>query len=258
MGQYREWLHFREVDQQLQAKLETLEKELAQLQERAQCLAQHLQPPYYLPSGQDASPMLTSPPGSVPTLDKAGQANNQIIHALAVSLNGQLISPHRGVINHAPTQSTPPAQPGPSSEIVAHEPIETMSSAFFARSNLPNFGPQEMPMETGDTYPPDRVPLPDSPQQHANSPHSPPSIPHSDMPLLPEDMATFFDQHAQTDPQIELPGWLRNITDAAGANHPDGPIDQESMRTNRLVQRWVERWRRQVMNQRKSGRTNDE
>lgn len=38
MGQYRQWLHYREVDQLLGAQLETFEKELAQLQDQLHLL----------------------------------------------------------------------------------------------------------------------------------------------------------------------------------------------------------------------------
>ncbi len=40
MGHYQQWLHYREVEQQLQTQLETLKQELLQLQARAQCLEQ--------------------------------------------------------------------------------------------------------------------------------------------------------------------------------------------------------------------------
>ena len=62
------------------------------------------------------------------------------------------------------------------------------------------------------------------------------------MHLLPEDMFAFFEEHSQTDPQIELPWWLRKITIISKEDDSSKPIDQESIRTNRLVQRWVERW----------------
>ena len=39
---------------------------------------------------------------------------------------------------------------------------------------------------------------------------------------------------------MQLPWWLRN----AALLNANGPIDQESMRTNRLIQRWIERWGR--------------
>lgn len=64
--------------------------------------------------------------------------------------------------------------------------------------------------------------------------------------LLPDDILDFMDAHAQTDPQIELPRWLRKIAVASNTNDGTRPIDQESIRTNRLVQRWVERWGKQT------------
>ncbi len=68
------------------------------------------------------------------------------------------------------------------------------------------------------------------------------SIDHPEIELLPEDMFAFFEEHSQTDPQIELPWWLRKITIISKEDDSSKPIDQESIRTNRLVQRWVERW----------------
>lgn len=57
-------------------------------------------------------------------------------------------------------------------------------------------------------------------------------------------MTTFFDEYGQTQPQIELPWWLRNIALAASIDRTNrtGPLDPETLRTNRLVQRWLERW----------------
>jgi hypothetical protein len=108
-----------------------------------------------------------------------------------------------------------------------NEPTEMISSTLFDWGGLPDFGPQEME-------------VPALVQEQSLSPP-----PDAAMGLLPEDMTTFFDEHAQTEPQVELPWWLRNIA-MAGVNsmQRNGPIDQESIRTNRLVQRWVERWGR--------------
>ena len=68
-----------------------------------------------------------------------------------------------------------------------------------------------------------------------------------EMELLPHDMMAFLDEHSQTEPQLELPWWLRNMTtspeQAANASSTH-PIDQESIRTNWSVERWRERWRR--------------
>jgi len=71
-----------------------------------------------------------------------------------------------------------------------------------------------------------------------------PSTPHSEMVLLPEDLMGVYDEQAQTQPQLELPWWLHNIMVSTGSFERTNPIDQESIRTNRLVQRWLERWGR--------------
>jgi hypothetical protein len=68
---------------------------------------------------------------------------------------------------------------------------------------------------------------------------------HSEIALLPEDMIAFFEEHEQTDPQLELPWWLRNITISSKDEQAGRPIDHNTIRTNRLVQRWIERWGRQ-------------
>jgi hypothetical protein len=163
MGQYQQWLHYREIEHDLQAQLETLERELAQLQERS---LEHNEQ-------QQATSL---------------QADNPILQALAINLKEQ---------------------------------------------------EQASPISTIDT-----TPLP--PSLPETLPHEPEAVLHSSMGLLPEDMGTFFDQHAQTEPQLEVPRWFRNLTDASSVN---GPIDQETIRTNRLVQRWLERWGRQSSSQ---------
>ncbi len=62
-----------------------------------------------------------------------------------------------------------------------------------------------------------------------------------------EDMSVYFDEHTMTDPQLELPWWLRKITgQPAGVEHENGSeIDPGSVRTNKLVQRWIDRWGKQ-------------
>ena len=112
-------------------------------------------------------------------------------------------------------------------EQTSADPIETISPALLHWGELPDFGPQEM-------HPLD---------QRGVSPFI--SIDHAEIELLPEDMFAFLDEHMQTDPQLELPWWLRKITITTGDADSGKPIDEESIRTNRLVQRWVERWGRQ-------------
>jgi hypothetical protein len=72
-----------------------------------------------------------------------------------------------------------------------------------------------------------------------------PFINRPEMELLPEDMIAFLEGHELTDPQLELPWWLRNITISSRDEQAGRPIDYKSIRTNRLVQRWIERWGRQ-------------
>jgi len=81
---------------------------------------------------------------------------------------------------------------------------------------------------------------------------------HPEIELLPEDMIAFFDEHEQTDPQLELPWWLRNITVSSKDEQTGRPIDHNSIRTNRLVQRWIERWGRQSSTALKSAENKEE
>ena len=236
MGQYQQWLHYREVEQLLQAQLESLVKELAQLQEQAQRLQQHVQ-------------LLDHAPGSGPTNGNVHLlTDNPILQVLAASMRAHSV-PGPGSSRAGRIPSPPPARPEKPprgatveksngiSAAQANSASETISSALFGWSNLPNFGPQEVPEEEAMT---------NSRAAQQQKQHLPP-IPHTDLVLLPEDMVTFIDQHALTDPRLKLPHWLRPITDAASANHPDTPVDQETIRTNRLVQRWIERWGRQSL-----------
>lgn len=65
-----------------------------------------------------------------------------------------------------------------------------------------------------------------------------------DMDLLPEDMHAFIDEHTMTNPQIELPWWLKNITNSTRYAGDGRTGEQGNIQTNRLVQRWIERWGR--------------
>ncbi|HLL78950.1 MAG TPA: hypothetical protein VKT25_05585 [Ktedonobacteraceae bacterium] len=73
---------------------------------------------------------------------------------------------------------------------------------------------------------------------------------------LPEEMSGYLEAQfasdmytmtTMTDPQLELPWWLRKITEQQpGTESNSGIIDPGSARTNRLVQRWIDRWGRQA------------
>ena len=219
MGQYQQWLHFREVDRHLQAQLEELVRELAQLHERTHLYDQVLQPQLPLEHASTGE--------SIPA-----RLDNVILHALAKSMNG-----HASSNGHTFEKNTT-ATHASLSEIIPNESSSTISPALFAQSNLPNFETPFTPPVPADASLAD---MPTSPfPSYIDQPLPP--IPHYDMALLPEDMASFFDQHTTTDPQMELPWWLRNLTTVTNGT---GPIDQESIRTNRLVQRWLERWGKQ-------------
>lgn len=230
MGQYQQWLHYRDVERLLRAQLEELVEEFAQLHHREQLLQQMLHPT----DGQEQA--------ALENASSILQPNNEILHALAIGLNGQT--------NHAHHTDPAPATGGNGTiEVVSHgtweqasaqstqedKPVAAISRALFAQSSLP-------PAE--DEYLPDSVASPDSSQPPLNRYAALPPIPRtprSESMLLPEDMGAFIDQHTQTEPRMALPWWLRN----AALQNANGPIDQESMRTNRLIQRWIERWGRQ-------------
>ncbi len=223
MAQYQEWLHYHEVDTHLQTQLAELVNELAQLQEHAHFYEQDIYPPSAEALVRETSLIPISP-------------DNIILHALTAHMHG-----HTSSNGHATQESF--ILPQARSEIIPTEPTEPISLALFAQGNLPNFETPTLPAETPQTDAAQFISYHDQPL---------PPIPHYAMALLPEDMVAFFDQHTTTDPQIELPWWLHNLTNAPNGNG-NGPIDQESSRTNRLVQRWLERWGKYPPHAQKSG-----
>jgi hypothetical protein len=73
----------------------------------------------------------------------------------------------------------------------------------------------------------------------------PPSTPHPELDLLPKDIPSFVDEHTQTVPLRTPPWWLRKIpANSVAAGAFQELKDQQSERTNHLVQRWLERWGR--------------
>lgn len=240
MGQYQQWLHYQEVDRRLRAELEALETELAQLKEVV-CLTE--------------AAFEQLPP----------QKENVLIRILAAGLNGLAVSPAE--LHFSPSQhdssSEDLADPAAYSTLDSVTPQQARSAdteprrgegggeergeplwspvapALMGWGGLPNFGPQETFV----------APLPAIEQAI-------PPTSHPEIALLPEDMLAFFDEHSPTDPQLERPWWLRTMMIAASASNTKGtadPIDQERLRTNHLVQRWIERWRRQIPSQIQAG-----
>jgi hypothetical protein len=241
MGQYQQWLHYRDIDRLLHSQLEELEEELAQLQIREQLLQQILQP-----VTEDATSLL--------------QSDNEILRALAIGLNGHTepmehtqgyaqsangateVS-YNGTVGTAILSggqviiTSPRLDPLIDGETALihssqrDEPMAAISSAPAAQNGSPPA--EEQYVTDSDSLQP--------PQPLLNKNMTLPPIPHSphyEPMLLPEDMDAFIDGHSETEPRMELPAWLRN----AALHNANGPIDQESMRTNRLIQRWIERW----------------
>lgn len=217
MGQYQQWLHYQEVDRRLRAELETLEAELTHLQD----------------SMHDNSQAISSSPnGEMPHEQSALQTHNLIIHLLASGLNrlaskgqaGNVSS--NGPVMHSVAKNGMHEQAVPLNHALGEDrPFsngETISAALMNWGRLPNFESPES--QTSLIL-----------EQRGEA-----TTPHPEIVLLPEDMQAFFDEYSQTDPQHEIPWWLRNAA-------PGTPItiDPESIRTNRLVQRWMER-RRQL------------
>ena len=162
MGQYQQWLLYREIDQRLRARLAELEAELSQLQEQVRLL-------------EPAWP----------------HTDNEIIRALVAS----------------------------------NEPV---SSSIVDWGGLPDYSQHEMQgtLSTG-------------------TPPQPPVTSHFEPIPLPEAGTVDFHERGYTEPQFELPEWLYNLAISSGATDRTTPIDQQTIRTNRLVQRWIERWGRQ-------------
>jgi len=226
MGQYQQWLHYRDIDQLLHTQLEELEEELAQLQIREQLLQHLLQP-----VTEDATSLL--------------QPDNEILRALAIGLNG-----HTEPIGH--TQGS--AQSANGATEMTYNGTVGIASPRLGETALTHSSQSDEPMAAISSAPATQNGLPPAEEQYVTDsdslqPPQPlrnknmtlPPIPHSphyEPMLLPEDMDAFIDGHSETEPRMELPVWLRN----AALHNANGPIDQESMRTNRLIQRWIERW----------------
>ncbi|HEY7415917.1 MAG TPA: hypothetical protein VH593_12040 [Ktedonobacteraceae bacterium] len=182
MGQYREWLSYRDTDQKLQTQIAHLEQEVEQLQKQAQNLSEQSQP-----------------------------GDNFIAQAI-----DKLLRPfaHGGYSLSRDTSTQEEANTGlvPSRPPYHHKP-----SPLFGMSLLPEL--DIMPRE--------------------------PSIkPTMLAPLAPTSIEQPTEKIALVKRKTPLPPRL------SLAHQPpaDWPRDQQSMRTNRLIERWAERWSRDETN----------
>lgn len=227
MGQYRQWLYHREVDQLLQTQLATLRQQATQLQEQIrpleqdsphrdntllQALTAYCQASYPLAafsaSADPYAEMLAA--AEIPVLPDTPDTLDEpdIQYSISdISIEAETIFPHIGEPEMSPDLST-----------------DTVSPALFAWSRLPHFISQQIP------------PDPQTPPASKSTASDP------DQNLLPEDLPAFVDGHAHTIPRIDIPWWLRSNMLYSGDTPASSPVDQQSARTNRLVQRWFERW----------------
>lgn len=137
------------------------------------------------------------------------------------------------------------AQYGP----VASSAEQTTSEQQSARSLSPALQARDS-FSVADT-PAMRTVLPRS--QDSKKASTIPTTPHSELALLPEDIGTFIDEHTQTGQQRPPAWWLQTIQqNTPGTPQPPSgatsgeQAEQAGMRTNRLVQRWVARWGKQL------------
>ncbi len=208
MGQYRQWLHHREIDQLLRAQLVTLEHELAQLNERINAIEQETE--------------LSADNAIFQALFQQQQATRQ-----AVGTTGE--DERSSTTGVQETEGTTPGQTGIAGK------AGTVSPALFAWGSLPNFDSQDMPHPLRAV--PTPSPLPPSPRPEED-------LLPSDMAAFVD----IHSQTApQLKLPWWLRSSLRAAerSQAENANtDPGGPVDLQSSRTNQLVQRWFERRRR--------------
>lgn len=192
MGQYREWLLYRQIDQQLRDQIAELEQDLDNLQEQIR---------------------------STEVLDF--YTDNTVIQALQQHL--QTPQPEVVATEKPANNAIFATQETGNQETIAREnaPAETISTALFAWGTLPNLNTQF------------HGPLP-----KANTLSSLPATPNPDLDLLPEDLNSFLKQYHQAitplfrEPTAHPPTDIQN------------PEDPSSNRTNQLVQRWMDRWKK--------------
>lgn len=186
MGQYRQWLHYRELDHQLHARLTRIEQQTTELEAEIRYLA-------------DYSDTNTN--------------DNVIIRAL---IGMYTAPPQEQVLQEtAPIELAPIGVPMEDEQHngSATEMPSWAASTLFAQSYLTSF----------DAF--------DSATAKALSPYA-------ETGLLPEDLAVFFAGLAPNGTN----GQSYDATDALTSSHSATPIDKQSQRNDRLIQRWFERW----------------
>ena len=205
MGQYQQWQHYQEVDQQLHLRLEQLETDLAQLQAQAALMEE----------------------------TASSSSNNVIIQALhayykAEAASGDAASVPASPIPEPMLPSEPAVEVPATAHYIPDDALSTpVSPALLAWSRL-YLDSQKMSIPSLDT----------------SEPTTAPSSAEAD--LLPADIATFLHEHTATISQSGPSTWLESAisTYTASDQFPDNSVERQTLRTNRLVERWLERWRK--------------
>lgn len=182
MGQYREWLSYRDVDQKLQTQIAHLEQEVEQLQQQAQDLSEQL----------------------LPENNFIAQAIDKLLHPF--SHGGYLLPRDTSAQEESNNGLVPPRPP------YHHKP-----SPLFGMSLLPEL--DIMPRE--------------------------PSIKPT---MLAPLASTTIEQPTEKITPIKRKTPLPPRLSLAHQPPADWPRDQQSMRTNQLIERWAERWSRYKTN----------
>jgi hypothetical protein len=154
--------------------------------------------------------------------DAASCTDNSILQAIAMQQSAEVL------LEDIPSSTTQrPLTNG------KEHPSKSVSPALFAWSSLPNLDTQKVQM-------PEMAPNGQKPEAAPQTP-----IPYPEH-LLPNNMATFIDTAEQTLPQIQVPKWLRKAPLATNTTDRQRSVPDE--RTNTSIQRWLERWGKQVPN----------
>src|SRR5579885_536566 len=190
MGQYQQWLHYQEIDRQLRSELERLESELAHLQESM---------------GVDAQEVEAAANGEIPQQSATISAHNTVIRLLALGMQGlpSTFSQQAGSGRNGFAHDIRAHTMGPVEEHGHVERAGSEGAASGKGRQAENGGILATPVMS-QGWLPQSGPVEGTPFMERQTRAA---TPDSEMVLLPQDMQGFFDQHAQTDPQQEVPWW---------------------------------------------------
>lgn len=248
MGHYRQWLQYREIDQHLHTQLSELELEMARLQQEADELVRDLSLSDNAIIRGLIGHQKAQEVAEAIRVERAMYAGQADAAALAGGLVESGSVQHNGANGALQTYASENGTDSLLADGLSAEetnpllvggallPSYTVSPALFGWSNLTDFDEEQAPI----------IPI-----TLSSLPSVPTAPVHQEPNLLPEDLHKFLDMHARNSayhPTLHAaPSWwlAHNVgsTPAIGSQER-GPVDQQSIRTDRLIQRWSERWGR--------------